>query len=157
MCYQIHMQRSEFYRLSLDFLNNVVQVKSLKTGPFGTWSRKRTYQDLCQEQKRQWLEKFFKIFCREVGKIRKHRTAPEMLQDLFVLCVVVFFFLRVLKPCSLGTGQSQAGRDGGVGEKWARQCVVPTPRSEKEVARRDGAESVFYCQSFQFCWFRLNP
>lgn len=42
-------------------------------------------------------------------------------------------------------------------KKWGRQHCTLTPLSEMEIARRGIVESVFYCQSFQFCWFQLNP
>lgn len=153
------MQRSEFQCLSLYVLNNVVQfVKSLKTVAFGTLSRKRIYQYLCKEKKnfndqRSTLKSFVKKQER-LGNIILHLKCCSRGFCLFV------FVLRSTKtnpPFPLQTGKSQQKHhDGGGGEKWGRQHFIPTPLSEKEIARRDMVESMFYCQSFQFCWFQLN-
>lgn len=81
-----------------------------------------------------------------------------MLQDLFGVCVCVcVFFFRVLKPCSLKTSKSQANRDGGVREKWARQRLIPTPRSEKEVAGGTEMNLYFIARVFSSAGFGYIP
>lgn len=72
---------------------------------------------------------------------------------------LLFFVLQSTKtsPPLCTSKCQQECCNGGGGEKWGRQQLTPSSLSEMEIALWDREESIFYCQSFQFCWFQLNP